>query len=281
MNNLVYHNNYHRSNHHTVPLSLYPESAKDPIASYKYPFIGTFYNNYYDIDSNYIGQSNSYEWWSTYTTTNATSSLWEKSLTTYTTVCSNSASWSEYSKVYTTLNTASGYWQSTFLTLCTNVDYWNAVFNVYTEYYNKVQEDTHQKTFKNFSIYPSDPTDIVLNLSAGQVSTYITNRNSNFSGFVGQKKGGIYHLILITDARDNPDLNVTFNSDYFAFPNFENLYTYTSGLYLRKFHFLCDGNILHGKSNLYEAPISAISLLTILDNIPIMLIGIGGEVQII
>jgi hypothetical protein len=117
-----------------------------------------------------------------------------------------------------------------------------------------VQEYTRQKTSKNISIAPSDAMNIVLDLSAGQVITYMTEVNSKFSGFKGHKNGGIYHLILITDAISNSDLTVKFNSYVFLFPNCENTYTYNNGIYMRKFKFLCDGVFLHGKSDLYQLP---------------------------
>lgn len=44
MSNQLYHNKWHGFNHFTVPLSTYPDSATDPIASDVYPFRGIFYN---------------------------------------------------------------------------------------------------------------------------------------------------------------------------------------------------------------------------------------------
>jgi hypothetical protein len=55
MATFVYHNNQHRSNHHTVALSGYPESSKDSIASQSYPFQGIFYNKLYDDGGLFIG----------------------------------------------------------------------------------------------------------------------------------------------------------------------------------------------------------------------------------
>ena len=273
MNNLVFHNNYHRSNHHTVSIINYPESSKDPIASLQFPFLGTFYNNYYDNNGNYIGKSNSYEWWSAYTLTNSNSSIWDKFYTTYTTVNSNSAFWDKYIGVYSTLNSLSSNWQSTYLTLCANIGYWNAALDPYVESYNKVQEDTKQKTFRNLSIYPSDPMNIVLDLSVGQVTTYIAEQNSKFIGFSGGKKGGIYHLILISNTLYNPTFQVQFDPNYFRFTNDENTYNIT-GVYLRKFQFLCDRQFLHGKSNIYSitptpTPVAVLNLVTLIDRITI------------
>jgi hypothetical protein len=248
MNNFIFHNNFHGSNHHTVSSFGYPESAKDPIASLQFPFKGIFYNDLYRTNGYFIANTNSYDWNSTYTIVNSNSATWQKYLTTYTTVCANSANWNK--RVYDTLNPLSGNYQSTFLTLCSNLNYWNAVYDKNTMYTNKVQEFTRQKTFENNYIYPTDPMNIVLDLSAGQVTTYITKVDSYFSNFTGNKKGGIYNLVLITDSTSNPTLQVSFNSEKFKFPNNENSYS-ISGIYLRKFKFLSDGEYLHGNSNLY------------------------------
>jgi len=48
MSNFLYHNKYHRTNHHTNPIVFFPDSATDPIATQAEPFLGTFHN-YIDI----------------------------------------------------------------------------------------------------------------------------------------------------------------------------------------------------------------------------------------
>jgi len=276
MNNLIFHNNFHRSNHHTVALSGYPESSKDPIASIQYPFQGIFHNDLYTIDNSFIASTNSYEWWGAYSIVNSNSNIWDKYFTTYTTVCSNSAFWNEYSKVYSIFNSLSSDWQSTYVTLCANLNYWNAVYNENTMYTNKVQQSTRQKTFKNIQLLPTDPMNIVLDLEKGQVSTFFTDNNANFLDFTGAKRGGLYHLILITDARSNPTFQITFNSGRFRFTNDQNTYIINGGVYLRKFQFISDGTFLHGKSTLYELsapPPTVNGLVTIVDRFQIRTIG--------
>ena len=44
MSNQPFHNKWHGFNHYTLPMSGYPDSATDPIASDQYPFYGTYYN---------------------------------------------------------------------------------------------------------------------------------------------------------------------------------------------------------------------------------------------
>ena len=278
MNNLIYHNNFHRSNHHTVSSFGYPESAKDPIASLEFPFQGIFHNDLYTIDGNFIAKTDSYDWWSAYSITNSNSATWKKYLTTYTTVRSNSAFWNQYWTVYNRLKPLSANYQSTFLTLCANLDYWNSVYNENTMYTNKVQESTRQKTFKNTLIYPSNPMNIVLDLSAGQVTTYITDTDSYISNFDGNKKGGIYHFVLIMDASSNP-VQVTFNNAKYKFPNDQNTYNTLNGIFLRKFQFLSDGEYLHGKSFLYQlsTPVPLNQVVTFVDGDPVVFFGSGDN----
>lgn len=293
MNNLIYHNNFHRSNHHTVSSFGYPESASDPIASLEFPFIGTFYNDYYDIAENYIGSSNSIEWWNARTITNSNSATWQKYLTTYTTVCANSANWDLGYNGYLTMNSLSSKWESTFQTMCANLEYWNAVYDPYTAFTNKVQEFTKQKTSKNFQLVPDNINHIVWDLEVGQVATYVANSNSYFSDFTGAKKGGIYNLIVIggTDGIftfgnnqriyffENGEIErfgvgvysyqIEFGSK-FKFPNFENTYT-IEGSFLRKFQFIYDGKFLHGRSNLYD--------ISFLYNSPLVKFGSFFQIQ--
>jgi len=272
MNNLVFHNNYHRNNHHTVSILNYPDSSKDPIASLEYPFLGTFYNNYYNVNGNYIGKSNSYDWWRAYTLTNTNSAIWDRSKTIYTTVNSKSANWDQSFKAYTTLKTNSANWESTYLTFTSNINDWDNALDPQVEYTNKAQEDTRQKTFRNLTIHPSDSMNIVLDLNVGQVTTYdASGKNSKFTGFTGQKKGGIYHLILIYNNDNNSSFQVEFDSDFFTFPDNENTYV-LNGKYLIKIKFLCDGQLLHGKLDIYD---KSNPLVTLVDKIPIK--RINGE----
>jgi hypothetical protein len=248
MNNLIFHNNFHRSNHHTVSSFGYPESAKDPIASLEFPFQGIVYNNLYSIDGDFIANTNSYDWWGTYATLSVLNL--DKTITTYTTVCANSAFWNEDYSIYNKLKPLSGNYQSTFLTLCANLNYWNAVYDENTMYTNEVQESTRQKTFANNYINPINPINIVLDLSGGQVTTYVTDVDSYFSDFSGNKRGGIYNLILIMGATNNPTLQVSFNSSKFKFSEDQN--TFIIGeIRAIKIEFLSDGQYLHGKATLY------------------------------
>jgi hypothetical protein len=171
--------------------------------------------------------------------------------TTYTTVCSNSAFWQNNASVYNTYNSLSSKWISLYKTFDSNVQSWDDSINGYNVYSNLSQEYTKQKTFSAVNIKPENPLSIVWDLSSGQVATYTTSETSYFSGFRGEKRGGIYHLMLITDATCLTSFAVTFNRDKFKFPNWVNTFS-ISGIHLRKFEFLCDGTYLHGKQYLFD-----------------------------
>jgi hypothetical protein len=261
MNNLIYHSNFHGTNHHTVSSENYPDSATDPIASLKFPFQGIFYNNIYTVNNSgqkfFIRQGNSYEWWSNYTTVQANSSLWNKITTTYTTVNSKSANWNKGYQAYLTMNPLSSKWESNYQTVTENKPIWDYIYDPNLMFWNRVQEYTAQKTFKTEDLNPIDPWSIVLNLTANQVAVYTAKKYSHFSNFIGGKKGGLYNLYLIMDGRSpvNPYLRVTFNPHKFKFENYENYYgapLSVGGLYVRKIEFLCDGEYLHGKSFVYR-----------------------------
>jgi hypothetical protein len=52
MSVFIFHNKFHRSNHHTIAMSGFPDSASDPIASLEFPYLGIFHNNIYINDFN-------------------------------------------------------------------------------------------------------------------------------------------------------------------------------------------------------------------------------------
>jgi hypothetical protein len=44
MSNILFHNKYHLTNHHTVSTYGYPDSGTDPLGAKDQEFLGTFYN---------------------------------------------------------------------------------------------------------------------------------------------------------------------------------------------------------------------------------------------
>ncbi len=251
MATFVFHSNFHRSNHHTVPFYGFPDSATDQIASLRFPFQGLFYNDINGTDE-LNGLSNSFNWWSTFITVSSNYMYWGLYPNTYTTVNSYSANWQFNKSFYTICNSFSSNWVSLNETYKQNIDIWNNSLNGYNLYKNQVQENTKQKTFSANHIKTNNTSNIVWDLSSNQVAIYNASENSNFSDFFGGKKGGVYNLLLITDASCDNGLNVTFDSNKFKLSN--NTYSYSvTGVHIRKFNFLYDGQYLHGKSFLYDA----------------------------
>lgn len=251
MATFVFHNIFHRSNHHTVHLSGFPESASDPIASDEFPFQGLFYNNCLYGNGVFYGLSNSYNWWSNFITVTSNYIDWGLFPTTYTTVKSNSANWQYGRSIYTVSNSFSSNWVSFNKTYEDNVSIWGIALDGYNLYSNQVQENTLQKTFSAKFIKPNDINNIVWDLSSSQVGIYVATNTARFSGFSGLKRGGIYNLILVTDATCYSALSVNFNPEKFKLKNNTNSYSVT-GVHIRKFEFISDGKYLHGKSFLYD-----------------------------
>jgi hypothetical protein len=251
MATFVFHNIFHRSNHHTVHFSGFPESASDPIASEKFPFQGLFYNNCLYGNGIFYGLSNSYNWWSNFITVTSNYIDWGLFPTTYTTVNSNSANWQYNRPLYTICNSFSSNWVSYNKTYDDYRSTWGNALDGYNLYTDEVQENTLQKTFSANFIKPNDVNNIVWDLSSSQVGIYIATNTARFSGFSGLKKGGIYNLILVTDATCYSALSVNFNPDKFKLENNTNSYSVT-GINIRKFQFVSDGKYLHGKSFLYD-----------------------------
>ena len=164
----------------------------------------------------------------------------------------NTSQWSKNINVYNTYNPVSSNWISYANTVSEYGDYWNNLHNEFRMYDDIVQENTAQKTFSALEIQPQDISNITWDLTAGQVLYYIATDTSNFSGYDGAKKGGLYNLILVTDATCNSGLKINFNPEKFKF--FNNTYSYSvTGIHVRKFEFLYDGTYMCSNSGfLYD-----------------------------
>jgi hypothetical protein len=245
MGTFIFHNKYHKNAHHTVPMSGFPDSASDPIASEDYPFLGVFHNT---ISNNISG--NSLDWSNTFTTTSANSAIWDRYLSVFTTVSSNSAFWENNRSFYTSYNAISSNLDSAFTTVSLNSSFWDRLYSDDVLHTDRVQQDTRQKNFAIFEISPSDISNMVLDLSGGQVSYYVISNTSNISGFSGAKKGGKYYLYVVTNGTCNSAIKLNFHPNNFKFSS-SNSYPIT-GSWLRKFEFISDGNYLHGESIIFD-----------------------------
>lgn len=291
MSNFLFHNKFHRSNHHTVSSFEYPDSAIDPIASQSEPFRGIFYDvNRFDtarleIDVQYIvtftglevttftGSSavtidsrflqltgsnltNSYQWWSTYTHINPIS-----------------ANFSLYPRVYSTTNLLSSNWNLAFDTY-TNTNVNSGLFNSYSStvsalsaywpFLNSALRTPHPQTNTRAKVFTCTNLSFISNsgywnLSAMQVAfAYITGGTiiKNIEPVENKKRGGIYTLILQQDGFGSHW--VEFENDYvFAVPlSSSALDTDTeivslTALSVTVIRFVCDGEKLYGKPSQY------------------------------
>jgi hypothetical protein len=246
MGTFIFHSKYHKNAHHTVPTSGFPDSASDPVASEKYPFGGIFYNTI----SNNIS-TNSLDWANTFTTTSANSAVWDLYSSVFTTVRSNSGFWENNFSFYNTYNLLSANINSTDTVVSSNRAYWDRLYSDKVLFTDAVQEDTRQKNFTPMEINPNDISNVILDLSSGQVSYFVISNTSNISGFIGAKRGGIYHLYTTTDGSCLSTIRLNFNPQNFKFPS---TYSFViTGTRLGKFQFFSDGTYLHGKSTIFDA----------------------------
>ena len=245
MGTFIFHNKYHRNAHHTLPTSGFPDSASDPIASEEYPFLGVFYNTISDGT-----ESNSENWHNASTIVSLNSAILDNLSSLLTTVENNSASWQTNSFVYTTYNQLSTKLDPPYTTVLSNSASWEVLQYDEVLKTNNVQENTRQKNFATIEIQPNDISNIILDLSAGQVSYYVMTSTCNISGFVGAKTGGKYHF-YVTTGNCLSTITINFNPEYFKFSS-SNSFPIT-GTRLGKFEFLSDGFFLHGKATLFDA----------------------------
>lgn len=161
---LTFHNKYHRANHHTLSSFDIVDSGFDPIASKNYPFLGLFYNTLTDQDRTYNIDTNSFEWWSAYTTFRTYSANWMNTLTLFTTVCSLSNRWELGYESYLNSVAFSGRWETVYATVCGFSAFWGSPYLMFT---NVAQEYTHSKTFSG--------QDLGVDANAFGLSSYVWN----------------------------------------------------------------------------------------------------------
>ena len=197
----TFHNKFHRSNHHTVSSSNIIDSGSDPIATKNNPFLGIFYNVLTDSARTFSIPTNSFEWWSAYTTMSGNSSRWMKTETLYTTVCSFSSNWNLGYSGYTTVRANSSRYESAFSTVCAFSASWGSPFLMFT---NKVQEYTHAKTFSGVDLIGNiavSPVVYSWNLDLQQVA-FIRLKDDTFIENPLEEtvvNGGMYTLVFLQD----------------------------------------------------------------------------------
>lgn len=252
MSNFLFHNKFHRANHHTIATPGLPDSATDPIASQSEPFLGIFYNyqnpllNLSAIDVSYLETfftdsittfdglsvntirsiyaaitanvfTSSQQWFEMHTNINGFSAVYGLYPTVSSTVNSFSGVWNLAYDFYSSLNTLSTNYFSTYTV--TNSYSGNWPFIDTTLRLNLVQQNSYAKNFSGANI-----TDITVlgsnisaywNLSAAQCAFFRITGDTVFKNIVNplnKKKGGEYTLILQQDGFGSR--SVAFENDY-------------------------------------------------------------------
>ena len=248
MSNFLFHDKFHRSNHHTVSSPGYPDSATDPIASFSSPFKDIFFNylqwvvaqlevNVVNIQTfaslpitSFSGASavtissifenitaavtsDSYQWYSVHNNISNLSGGYNLYLTSYTTTNPLSNNWNLGYSGYQTLQDLN--LESLEQTYNENISYWSDLVNAWRT--NKVQEDTGAKNFQGVNL-TFNTNSAFWDLSAQQAA-YVTFPGISAEYYLKnivppeqKKKGGIYYLVIQRSLTGNENLN--FDSDY-------------------------------------------------------------------
>jgi len=247
MSNFLYHNKYHRANHHTLPNSLYPDSATDPIASATNPFLGIFYTalsgielDTIPVDVRYIvtfiddsittfqglsvntldsvfytitvnAEANSFEWYRAYTNIFTLSNDYSLYPGVTGVLTSLSGIWNLGASFGSSFKNNSARYTSVYNNVYQNSGTWPFIDT--TLRLNLVQQNTRSKNFSMKNITTTN-TDIFWNLSAQQVAYFSLTSNSTLKNINtgNMKKGGEYFLIIQQDGYGQRVL--TFESDY-------------------------------------------------------------------
>lgn len=196
----TFHNKFHRANHHTLSSVDTVDAGLDPIASESAPFMGVFYNLLTDQRRSFNISTNSYEWWTTFTTFRANSATWMLTRSLYTTVSSLSDSWVEGYAAYLHLQSLSARYLALYTTVCSYSADWGSPYLMYT---NRTQVYTHSKTFSGQNLYPVGTTGPDLstynwNLDTQQVAFLVLDKNVFINNPDENSKinGGMYTMVL-------------------------------------------------------------------------------------
>lgn len=205
----TFHNKFHRANHHTFKADDQIDAGLDPIASQEFPFNGIFYNLVTDAKKTFTIPTDSFQWWSAYTTVGSYSGSWMLTRSLYTTVSSLSNNWNKGYEGYLLLRSNSGNWNAAYTTVSTFSASWGSPYLMFT---NKPQVYTHSKTFSGQNLQLAT----TLNLQTGEetaipgLSTFKWDLNTQQIAFITLDKniylfnpdtesmveGGLYTLVV-------------------------------------------------------------------------------------
>jgi hypothetical protein len=190
-----FHSKLHRASHHSSPSITIPDSNTDPIASQQLPFNGIFYTILTDNAGSFSIPTNSFEWWSTYSTVNTLSGNWANTRSMYTTINTLSNNWNSAYVASTVFRANSAEYESVYTTVSAFSAQWNFPGVMYL---GVAQEYTASKTFSGTNLANNDsPLTLSWDLDTNQC-TFLTMTNSFVvSNPLNMKKGGTYVLTCL------------------------------------------------------------------------------------
>lgn len=285
MANIIYHNKWHRFNHHTVALSGYPDSAIDPIASLDFPFRGIFYTLIPYITAGdeilYYIPSDSYLWWSTYNYTVTFSADWENWLSVKETLCAdvddyNSGQqgflwWSSNSALLDTAYKSAFTLSAEYIwPLSTEGKFppvsgygWHVALSSVTMRLNRQDVSIRQKNAVPVVLAETPFRTVNWNVSAAQTA-YLTltgNYTLTADKVFSAKAGGKYTMWVGLDYCPEPFMNLHFNPDVYQIqvkklsePDYasENNVIQLSANNITRIDFVSDGNLMYGRATHYK-----------------------------
>ena len=242
MSNTLFHNKFHRRNHHTVSSPQFPDSATDPIASVNSPFVGNFTNiiegelfsyllliaqdggHLITQDSLGILENSSItppltvtftidtlSITNTYNSVKTFSADWMQFYTVADTVNTLSASWSDGYSFYVSLTTNSAKYESMCSTLQSYSGTWLNITN-YGRLLNVPQQDTKYKGCIAPTLSTTPALQVNWDLDNAQTAFVFLTSDVTVMNPSSLKKGGTYSIALQQDFPGNH--NVTFENKF-------------------------------------------------------------------
>lgn len=179
--NFTFHNKFHRSNHHTISGLRTIDSGLDPIATQAEPFLGIFFNIVTDQQRSFNYATNSYDWWSAFTTMRANSGTWMLTRSLYTTVSSLSDNWNLGLFAYTSIRSLSALYRSLYQTVSSLSASWGSPYLMYT---NRSQVYTHSKAFSGQDLFPIGYSQYIGGTVVPAISVYNWNLDTQQVAFL-------------------------------------------------------------------------------------------------
>ena len=285
MANNIYHNKWHRFNHHTVALSGYPDSAIDPIASLDFPFRGIFYTLIPYITAGdeilYFIPSNSYFWWNTYNYTVTYSGDWENWQSVKETLCSDIRDYNEGQGGFLWWTANSGLLETAYRSgfslsaefvwpLSTEGRFppvsgygWHVALSSVTMRLNKQDVNIRQKVAQPVQLAETNQKTVNWNVSAAQTAYFTLTGNYTLTAdkVFSAQRGGKYVMWVSLDYCPEPFMNVHFNPATYSIrvkklsdPDYssENNVIQLSANNITRIDFVYDGEKMLGRATHYK-----------------------------